>query len=201
MVIRRHYRLQKKLLCVLEILFLGTFDKKALYCTWHCWKLLIIILTLDCLLQYTQYICYLFLHSRGHIHMGCLLVYLDTESIYRVQDSKGKLERLLTWLYVHSCHIPFSESYYGLQNVTTLWLWFNKILIEDYISTSAFFHSMIHSMSLKLSVCVWIYFTWYLSLQNNLHMCTLQFLNKCEIGQAVFAQDLSSTKSCYVQKI
>ena len=120
------------------MLFLSTFDKKR-HCTWYCWNPLVIIqYWINCFNNHS--ICYLFLHSRGHIHMKCLLVYLDTESIYTISRGyKKNLKRLLTLLYVHSCHITFSESYYGLQNVTTLLLWYNKILMKEYICISTSF--------------------------------------------------------------
>ena len=138
MVICQHYRLQKKLLCVLEILFLGTFDKK-MSCTdmleSSCHNLI------DCFNIHS--ICYLFLHSREHIHMKCLMVYLDREKDRERErenlHEQQTFKRLCTLLFVHSCHLPFSESYYGLQNVATLLLWYNKILMEDFTSTSTSF--------------------------------------------------------------
>lgn len=67
--------------------------------------------------------------------MECLLIYLDTEHLHKAVNGKKKDKNEATShiAYVHSYHVPLSESYYGLQNVTTLLLWFNKIIMKDNI--------------------------------------------------------------------
>lgn len=82
--------------------------------------------------------------------MECVLVYLDTEQLQEQQSRITNLKRLLTSLFVHSCYIPFSDSYYGLQIVTTLSLWYNKNINGGLHRNIYFFLSIIHKMFAKV---------------------------------------------------
>lgn len=81
MVICQHYRLQKKLLCVLEILFLGTFDKKRgtvhdIVGNFSSQSNIELIASI-----FTVYVIY-FCIAEKHVLMKCLLIYLDTERAF-----------------------------------------------------------------------------------------------------------------------
>lgn len=80
--------------------------------------------------------------------MKRLLVYLDKERAFtqsRIQTLRDFLHCCMSIVVIY----PF-ESYYGLQNITTLLLWYNKILMDNYISTSTFLQHIFHKMLHKL---------------------------------------------------
>lgn len=78
----------------------------------------------------------------------CIGLFGHREQLQEQQSRITNLKRLLTLLFVHSCYIPFSDSYYGLQIVTTLSLWYNKNINGGHRNIY-FFHSIIHKMFAK----------------------------------------------------
>lgn len=92
--------------------------------------------------------------------MKCLLVYLDTEREF----TQSRIQTLGDFL--HCCMsivviCPF-KSYYGLQNITTLLLWYNKLLMDNHISTSTFLPHIFHEMLPKLQTL----YGWILNLSD-----------------------------------
>lgn len=136
----QHYGLQKKWLCVLEIVFLGTFDKIATVHDTSRHNP-----TLTWLLRYLQYVIYFCIAE--NIFRWSVYWFIWTEHLQNVGLKQRIFKTLITLLYVHSCYVLFPESYYGLQNLSTSLLWYNKRLIKHIL---CLFHSAMHKMFLKL---------------------------------------------------
>lgn len=110
MIICQRYRLQRNFLSFRSFFLVHLIKKrrKKKPCTMTTLETSHHNLILTWLLQYSQYICYLFLHSRELIHMECFLVYSDAggRTVYTSRWLET-FQRLFMLLFVHSCHLPF----------------------------------------------------------------------------------------------
>lgn len=104
MVVCQHYGLQKKLLCVLEIVFLGTFDKIATVHDTSCHNP-----TLTWLLQYLQYVIYFCIAE--NIFIWSVYWFIWTEHLQNVglKQTKKSLRDLLNYCMSIVVIYPFQS--------------------------------------------------------------------------------------------
>lgn len=144
-------------LSVLQILFLGTFDKKrrkkkALY-TMTTLETSHHNLILTWLLQYSQYIYVIYFCIAENLFIWSVYWFIQTQTFQRVYRSWRRLEtfqRLFMLLFVHSCHLPFKVILWITDLLPHDHCGKNKTWMEDDIFYIFFF---IHSITLPKLHC------------------------------------------------